>query len=478
MKATLGVLTSNRADILKRCLDSYLANAQQYGHTVKAVVTDDSMSQTTRAQCRAMLAAVRQETGCEILYAGLEEKLLFVRQLLNRSEAPPDVIKFALFDSLKTNLGAYGANRNALLLDTAGEQMVCVDDDTECRIAAAPRLSDELMVLEPGGTDGRDPSNVWNFPDREAALAAADFQPLDFFGTHFPMLGKTAEGRKVNITLNGLLGDCGWGGPSKYLFLTGDAFSNLTQSHDHYEEAVCCREMLRTVQQPTLADSVADLMTTVIGMDNTGLLPPFLPVARGEDIIFSQTLSACFADNGFVFLPFAVLHCPPDARAFWKGEVMRSASGIDYTILLSMLIKRFGKSGSENGAAGLRELGGFLEGLASRPQVEFDETAREAAADYVQHVTTALEKRINSGDAPAFWASDATSYIELLQAHAKDEFYSVPLDLQYGRRMDEARELTKNLTLQYGRLLRWWPEMIEITKDIKKNTAFLAKPAE
>src|SRR4029077_16768409 len=81
-------------------------------------------------------------------------------------------------------------------------------------------------------------------------------------------------------------------------------------------------------------------------MDNRDLLPPFMPVRRGQDMIFGMTLARCCHDALAAHLPWALVHVPVEKRRFWDGEMRRSASGYDTARLLIDCItsKEFGST--------------------------------------------------------------------------------------------------------------------------------------
>jgi len=339
----LGVITCNRPTILYRCLNSYAENAHIHGRRLSFFVADDSTKSVDRVKNKLTLKRISKETGFESYYAGIEEKIIFLKRMIYEADVPAEIIKFALFDIRRTGLGAYGANRNALMLGLTEKKFLFVDDDTECRIALPDKAGlNQYPKLIDSCTD---PSFIRSFRDRREILDTVDFLPVDFFGAHNKYLGSTVENKRIRITLNGLLGDCGWGGSSKYLFLQDNVFKNFVKTDDDYDSVVCSREMLRSVLTPTLTNKVDDLMTTVFGVDNSGNLSPFFPVGRGEDIVFSQTLSTMLPNTGFLFLPGAILHQPVEPRSFRKGEILRSSSGIDLSILLFELL---GMMGADN----------------------------------------------------------------------------------------------------------------------------------
>jgi hypothetical protein len=78
----------------------------------------------------------------------LEEKRRFSHRLVREGGLPKELVQLALFDVHRMGFTA-GANRNALLLGTAGELMLCADDDTVCHLVEPPG-GDERLVLTRG----------------------------------------------------------------------------------------------------------------------------------------------------------------------------------------------------------------------------------------------------------------------------------------------------------------------------------------
>jgi len=55
-------------------------------------------------------------------------------------------------------------------------------------------------------------------------------------------------------------------------------------------------------------------MSTVLGLDHRSPLPPFLPIYRGEDALFSFLIRHCYAESYLGYVPWAYLHQPEQAR--------------------------------------------------------------------------------------------------------------------------------------------------------------------
>ncbi len=495
----------NRVEGLKKALTSYLENSRRYCRKNEFVIGDDSLSVETRAAYKSTLKSLKQKYGVGIRYAGLEEKLRYARKLIERGGLKPDAVKFALFDSEKVGLSTLGSNRNALMLDTVGEMILTVDDDSECRLAPAPEMGDGLAFVSENRFSISLPCEVWTFPDREAALSAVEFIEQDILALHEEMLGKKvgeylasfksqgrlraepglgdlirqseSNGGRIVVTMNGIIGDCAWGSPSNFFLLTGESFERLTKSESWYRTSQLSREMLRVAPCKTISRNSSS-MTMFAGIDNRDLLPPFLPVTRCEDVVFGVTLGQCFDDAYIAYLPWALLHIPVETRSFSRGEIIRSGSGIDFMVYILTLLRSLNLSDSNVDQAGkLQRLGKHLEALGRMNLDDFRNYLRERllseAAAFISH----LESRINTSERRLrSWVNDIERYIDVLRKSTLGEGFDVPMDLLYSRRLDAARSLAQRLVLRFGELLYWWPEMVDVARKLRAEGERVAQP--
>ncbi len=502
--ASVGIVTCNRPEGLKRALTSYIENCLQYGRTNDFAVVDDSANPQMRASYRELLRSLKTQYGVKIYYGGLEEKQRFAKALIETGDLPPEIVNFALFDVEKSGASP-GANRNALTLHSAGDMIFSADDDTACSLVASPQLKSGLSFKA-----GGDPSEYWLFRDRQTALQSVAFADANLLAEHEQLLGKnvgailktfastgtpdfnpidtpflrrllSGSGR-VLVSFNGLVGDCGWGAPFGYwgaplgyLLFAGESHDRLVRSETDYRAATTSRDILRVVNQACISDDSFG-MTTFVGLDNRQLLPPFLPVRRGQDLIFASSVWTCFPDAFFGHLPWALLHEPVEARKFWPGEIFRTASGFDTAKLIIECVKscQFG-SAQKAGAERMRALGAHLIELGSMPQADFEEFLRLQVWRSHSSFISSMEDRLSAcGESPAFWANDVKKYIDLLSQSLTREDYLVPLDLVEGRTLGEARELAQRLVLKFGQLLSCWPDIVAVTKELRQRGQRLA----
>lgn len=182
--STIGIITRSRLRALTRCIRSYAENLKRHGRTGVFAVFDDSPDSAERRSCRQIAAKLQSELGLDILYAGFEEKRRFTDLLTKRQAAPREVIEFAVLDSHNCGYST-GANRNALLLHTAGEMTLQSDDDVVCSVGSHPERAGNITF-----SSDADPTELWFYGTREAARGDVTPSDQDLLSIHEILLGK------------------------------------------------------------------------------------------------------------------------------------------------------------------------------------------------------------------------------------------------------------------------------------------------
>ena len=497
---SVGVVTRDRASLLRNCAASYLENGRRYGRRYALAVTDDSASAAARDETRRMLRSLGESYDLEVLYGGLEEKTRYVDALTADGGLPREVVEFALFDTEGCG-STFGANRNALLLHTVGEMFLSADDDTVCRFATPPEPKPGLAFDAKG-----DFMDFWFFRDREEALRSASFVENDALSIHEQLLGRSlgscvadfarepgalfsrvnsrqvrdlqSGGGKVLATFTGLVGDSAMPAPASCLALRGDSRARLTRSRAAYISALTSREVLRVTERPYISAN-AWCVTTLLGLDNRALLPPFMPVLRGEDDVFGFTLDSCFDHGYFGYLPWAVLHAPPERRSYSSGGIIEFASRVrTCNLILACVTSADLWPGRGAEVERLRALGNHLMAVGAMAQPDFEEFVRAHLLRMGSDFVTLLEAYLEEFDAsPDFWADDMAHYIDTLREALTREDYVTPTDLLDGRSPEEARRLARRLVFKFGQLLYWWPAIIQAAKSLRAQGRRLAQRA-
>ncbi|MEJ2178811.1 MAG: hypothetical protein P8Y12_13055 [Gammaproteobacteria bacterium] len=223
--AGIGIMTANRPALLERALKSYAQFATANRSEIEYVVFDDSKEIDMCNANRHVADRVRQQYDVPVRFAGWQEKATYVKQLGECLGHSRDILQRSL---MRTEGYTLGQNRNALLLDSIGSLYFSADDDTICSVAIAPDAQQSLRLSE-----GIDPCSYWCYQNTTRNGNDTKLIKKDVLDTHGQLLGRRLSeiispdlqqstelaGRlnkpesSVRITLNGLLGDCGWGAP-------------------------------------------------------------------------------------------------------------------------------------------------------------------------------------------------------------------------------------------------------------------------
>ena len=479
--ASLGVVTRDRPDALRRCLVSYARNFREHGRQAELLVLDDSDSPETCARNRSVAAAVGREFGLPTVYGGPREKADFADALQSRG-GRADAVRFALLPADRA-VGTWGANRNALQLATVGQLTVSVDDDTVCYLVAHPEASNQVRVAADA-----DALECTFFPDRETALQSVAAAPRDFLALHEALLGKSLAEAAVSLgevdlesvaalgsggpprdvvvaTSLGILGDSATGSADFVLHLRGASRERLLASRAQYRTATTSRELLAVVRGPTLQRG-GGWKGLCMGMDNRGLLPPFVPVCRGEDGTFASAALRCRPGAYLGHMPFAVLHAPPEPRGQASADVPRGAGRVRlYDLLESYLLDAVPTAAADG--SWLRDVGAEMVHLGSRPLPAFQAHLRNACWRVYGRRASRLELQLEHSLA-SVWRRDIESAILHIRETVTRPDFPTAEDVAPGRSTLVRQQAAQWLFRQVGGLYLEWPDIRDAAQDLRR----------
>jgi len=491
----IGIVTCNRTQLMERALLSYIDHCRSHGREPEYAIFDDTPTTQGRKANFNVLKKIKSRTGAVIHYGGREEKKRFAQALIKMGVAPQKAIHSAFGLSRNYN-NPIGANRNALFLHHVGEMFISVDDDTICR-PFLPKNSRRGMSIASG-----DPQEYQFHNSLEEALEAVNTGKTDFIAAHQSLLGRSLtdlisdladkkplysthspieallkEGKgKVNVTINGLIGDCGWNVPSGYwghplgLFaMRGRSLQRLIMTEEFYQSASLSRIQSRSALSPAICNSIL-LMSGFLGFDARTTLPPFHPYFRGEDPVFGILLESCMEGMLFGHLPFMLPHSPEEIRKFSPGEVQRTATGFDFSRFLIAAVKSHEKRAEkDDNKEKMKKLGRHLQHLSTLEQGTLREIIWEQTFKDNGHFIAFLEDQVRLGGSKEFWKKDIRNYITLLETAMVSKDYIVPMDLLDKNDQQQGMSLILELLHDFGRLLEWWPEIFEGARILKEE---------
>lgn len=491
--------TRNRPKTLERAIRSYVENIREYGRSPRFVVADDSESRLVQSQNRTILGVLKRCYGAKISYAGIDERAAFVEKLARETDVPAAILRFAIMNS-PGFLPSHGACRNSLLLDTIGELVLQTDDDTICKIGDPPQSSTKLAF-----TALPDPTQFWFFPDYESALNSVEFASRDFLGLHEQMLGKSLadcsssfsvkdwdidaidvdficgmKGRDghVRATFAGIVGDSGIGKSCFYLFCEEPSIKRLTVSEELYRAAMMSGQVLRTVTKPTVSVG-GHCAGANVGLDNRTLLPPFMPVQRGEDTVFGKLLWGSFWTDYVGFIPSVIVHHSPNIRSLSSPLLWNELTALMTNDIIGTVISLFytqSLRGYPGGGSGLEALGIYLTELGQMAPQDFQEVIRIALWQSIAPRLIRLEKhREKHAHKASYWAKDLERCLNAQRLALAEESFGTPVDLIPQDGTTGVPSLQR-LVLALGELLRYWPRIVEAAAHLSRRGEKLAQP--
>lgn len=474
----IAIATSGRPAALERCLSGLVRNLRRHDRSPRLLVIDGSPDPKTIAANHAAVDRVMRAQSYPIALADNTATRAFAQRMV-AAGFDEDLIEFALPGSDAFRLGSrLGASRNLHLLATAGDIILSIDDDTDCRFTTAPEFQPKLAGVAGIDALGDDPAQVWVHPSRSAILSSLPFSDIDLLGSHEALLGRSVSdlrgpGRsggssaldRVRVTLGGLAGDCAWGTPSRYLFLDDTSFARLTRSDDSYRASTTSREMLRVAPASLVSGRVEHLIAAIFGADGRTLLPPFVPVGRGSDVVFGRLLKAFDPAAAFGHVPWAILHEPVENRRFSPGEILRSGGSTDIRAMFCSLLTDPAADWNAKPGEPLATAGRRLVEIGTQTVPDFQQLLFQRRRLQIGTEIAFLEHRL-AGLPPdaASCRRDITSYLQALSRSSEDVPAGIPAELLYGRELPLATHLGRKIVTLYGHLLCAWQDLINETR--------------
>jgi hypothetical protein len=483
---TLAIVTADRPDMLRRCVESYLEyldDADPAG-SVRLLVVDGSRRADAAAANEHSIAQGRTRTNRRLDYAGARARTALGQRLV-ASGVPRGVADWLLGEGVKAPTP--GATRNHVLLETVGEPVLSVDDDTLAQVWAGKASSEGLALA--GHSDVRD---THFFQSRQEAIHAASASPRgDLLEAHERLLGQTLgalvakarpmletthlcwhvlpmlEGARpdwvVRATWSAVAGDSAVHCPYPVLFVTGPTRERLAADPATLQLALTTREVVRQVRRPTVADEPW-LMTYCAAFDNRAELPPFSPLGANEDGLFGAMLRMCEPGAFVGQVPVGVIH--DSARgSVYESRTIRSAWDLRINDLVHWLGAPLASTILETDVrARTRLIGEHLAACARLTPAGWKSLVTRTVTDARRRVLASADTVLADGFSyPEAWRQAVRRYQQAVLDAVASPQAMIPVEFAGAPSGAEA-SMAAAYVRAFGEALAWWPTIREVVR--------------
>jgi hypothetical protein len=472
---SLTVLTCDRPTLLRRALSSYSQSIARYNRDVEIIVLDDSKSGDGT---RSTIQVVKTANTSRLRYAGRVEKQRYVN-LLAAEGINPISTRLALMPELGLAISSVGANRNCALLDTIGQAIIQIDDDTSCEIVGHPDRQATTHY-----TRNANPRETWFFQNQQELRKNIIWERIDLIGEHSSVLGSAVDHIRTDIrnsdftirgsnrksfivaTISGVVGDVGSPTALFVLSATGPTRTRLAADPSLFDVAVSSRHVLSVVPAITVTRPRLFAGATM-GLLNSYNLPPFFPIGDGEDNLFGMTLGLLSPHNLVAHIPYAVFHGPPENRTY----DLLPRFGI--TELMTSILSYFS---SQDGSESIRTVTNEILELTKLSDTQFWGLVSEAISLRRARHLKSLEVWLRDfEECPEVWRNRLLQYHSNFCTTMVERTTPVPFDFVQDFGQEYGKTKVRDLVQEFGNLLRIWPAILEAARHLKMNGVRLSR---
>ncbi len=469
---TIIILTADRPGLLGRTLQSFIGQCDRHLRQPRCLVVDGSRAPSSQTATHAAVTAAARAGGPTVGYVGTAESSAFLARLRQRG-AP----------ALESIPDSVGASRSLGLLLTAGENVLCADDDILCDTWALPEAHQSLVVM--GHDELR---HVAFFPDRHAALASLHPVSADLIGAHDALLSRSLpelvergparpdltracehvwarlrEGRPlvVKLTFAGLAGDSGTSTPRRLLLSSGSFRDRLWSAEREFETAMTCREVVR-IARSNLVTHRSHCLAGCMGVSSGSVVPPFPSINRGEDGVFGVLLAA--ADPGALFghIPVGIVHDSPRGSSYDDVWIQAAAQVRQAELLVAWIVQAASALTGGEPPERLQQIGVAMTGIAGLGRRAFvtnvERAIRETRLEQLDRAEQA------STGCPSFWRRALDDHrAACLRAMTRPEFF-LPVEYHSAGSLEAGFTSLQTFIGDFGARLTAWPALWEAAR--------------
>ena len=446
-KPVAAVITWERPEALARVLSS-MEEQVDLSNLERLIVIDDSRTAEIQQQNRASVSAFAERVAVPVLFMGAPEQKGFLDAIVRQVPQLEHQVRFLIDRERWDEYWTSGLARTMALLLSVGRRLLVMDDDILCEVLEPER--------EPGVAFGDVMREADFFTDPDAWKAQRAPAGKDPFLRHLSVLGselqdalgalgvgqldrdafKGAEAKvierlrpdsRVLITECGSVGDAGTSNLNWLAELRGASLEKLTRDPETTASALRQRNAWHGRRVNHVLPRAN--MSQLTGLDHRIMLPPYIPILRGEDRLFGDMVEFMYPDDVVIDQSWSVPHLPLPARQ-WAGSERHYKTQQPFpSFALSLVEDHQNASSAKEPLKRLSHLARLYDNLADQNHAQLvsqHETARLGAK--ARSYCTIREALTAAGEeAPEEWRAFLTEALSRLNHELVDNPSDRPL---------------------------------------------------
>jgi hypothetical protein len=484
----VAILTWERPQALERLLESVATNCNTENFH-RLYVIDDSRKAENVAQNQKITDRFASRIKTSIQYFGQAEQQSLLDRLVKVLPQHENSIRFLADQSLWKDKWTSGLSRNLALLLSCGRRLVMMDDDTICDVYNPPQQKPDITFSDNPreaaffGNEQEwaylrqpinpDPVNRHmqclglTFSEALAVLGQNHLKPAGFSNATALQVSELQPDSTVLLTECGSLGCPGTGNNTWLPDMAPASLKRMLASEENTTQALSNRKVWSGRNQPHFAPR--SNMSQITGFDNRRMLPPYLPILRGEDRLFGYMLDFIFPTGLALDYPWAVPHLPiPDRK--WRDKDLDFSPADSFPMFFfEKIVESKPSCLSTYPGDRLENLSGWFNDIASASADSLTDMYRDSRlrgdSQRLRQLTALLEK---TGPAPVNWQNYLRNGISQLNADldlASREDFTVR-GSPTGLEGDELITFWKKTWSDFAAALKAWSEIRDAAAKI------------
>lgn len=396
---TVCISTCNRPELLNSSLQNLIENFKKYSRSPRILIIDDSEDPESFRKTREIADEYTSIYVGKIEYADRNDRKAMAIALAKEKNIPEDVVIFGLCGDKTSTLTA-GSNQNTFLLKTRGEKILMTDDDVVYNFFSPITESPQSFTIE-------DPYDYYFIDEKNPIPSSSLFKKTgdDFISAHENILGTESDfNTAVLDSYMGFYGDSPMESHMPLLLLPQVCEQFRHVSPSEYEKNKLNRKLLRIPPSLSYYQGVM-CITMVVGIDNRHMVPPFLPLGRGHDLVFGVTRHKAFPSSVSAHLPLAIEHKRPSAeRRHVSYDCVRESTKM--CRIIASLVEENGDVAADP-ETNLSIIGKRFVQLASEPPLVFNLLMEAQCMNVLKAFSEKAQEILEANpDMPEFWKRD------------------------------------------------------------------------